>query len=74
MPISVKGSYGIMPPNQFKVKPGTVVVTFHPPIVTKDLLLADRETLTQRVRETIAAGLSDFDAPADAKVPAERIS
>jgi hypothetical protein len=63
-----------MPPNQFKVRPGTVVVTFHTPIVTTGLLLADRETLTQRVRKTISAGLLGVDAPTDAKVPAERIS
>jgi 1-acyl-sn-glycerol-3-phosphate acyltransferase len=74
VPISVRGSYEIMPPNQLKVKPGTVVITFHPPIVTMGLLLGDRETLTQRVRETIVAGLVCGDAPADAKVPAERIS
>ncbi len=74
VPISVKGSYEIMPPNQFKVKPGTVVVTFHPPIATTGLLLADREALTQRVRETIAAGVAEVDTPAYAKVPAERIS
>ena len=44
VPISVKGSYEIMPPNRFSVKPGTVVVTFHPPIATNGLLLADRES------------------------------
>jgi len=74
VPISVKGSFEIMPPNRFKVKPGTVVVTFHPPIATNGLLLADREVLTERVRETIRAGLVDGDIPAREAPPAERIS
>ena len=57
VPISVKGSYEIMPPHRFTVKPGTVVITFHPPIATNSLQLADRERLTERVRETIASAL-----------------
>jgi 1-acyl-sn-glycerol-3-phosphate acyltransferase len=74
MPISVKGSYEIMPPNRFNVKPGTVVITFHPPIATNGLLLADREGLTERVRETISAALAEVDTPAHENAPAERIS
>jgi 1-acyl-sn-glycerol-3-phosphate acyltransferase len=74
MPISVKGSYEIMPPNRFRVRPGTVVITFHPPIATNRLLLADREELTERVRETISAALAEVDAPAHEDEPAERIS
>jgi 1-acyl-sn-glycerol-3-phosphate acyltransferase len=66
VPISVNGSYEIMPPNRFRVNPGTVVLTFHPPIATNGLLLADREALTERVRETIATGLV---AASDPSVP-----
>jgi 1-acyl-sn-glycerol-3-phosphate acyltransferase len=57
VPVSVKGSFEIMPPNRFSVKPGTVVVTFHRAIETNALSLSDREALTERVREAIAAGL-----------------
>ena len=74
MPISVKGSYDIMPPNRFRVKPGTVVITFHPPIATNRLLLADREGLTERVRETISAALAEVEPPVPENAPAERIS
>lgn len=74
VPISVKGSYEIMPPDRFAVKPGTVVVTFHPPIATHGLILADREALTEQVRESIVAGLVEAGAPAAAKTVAERIS
>ena len=74
VPISVRGSYDIMPPHQFTVKPGTVVITFHPPIATNGLLLADRERLTERVRETIASVLVEADTPVHQNAPAERIS
>ena len=74
VPVSVKGSYEIMPPDQFRVRPGTVVVTFHPRISTNALLLADREELTERVRATIAAALVESGSPAQAPAPAERIS
>src|SRR5215510_5965424 len=73
VPISVSGSYEIMPPNQFRVKPGTVVVTFHPPIATSSLGLTDREALTEQVRSAIAAGLTAADA-ASREAAAERIS
>jgi hypothetical protein len=63
-----------MPPHRFTVRPGTVVITFHPPIATNGLLLADRERLTERVRERIASGLAGVDAPLDEDAPAERIS
>jgi hypothetical protein len=63
-----------MPPNRFRVKPGTVVITFHPPIATNRLLLADREGLTERVRETISVALAEVDTPAHENAPAERIS
>jgi 1-acyl-sn-glycerol-3-phosphate acyltransferase len=74
VPISVKGSYDIMPPHRFAVKPGTVVITFHPPIATDGLLLADREKLTERVRDTIGSALVDDDTPVHQHAPAERIS
>ena len=74
LPISVSGSYEIMPPNRLRVKPGTVVITFHPSIETSTLFLADRESLTERVRGTIAAGLVERDTPACDGAAAERIS
>lgn len=74
VPISVRGSYDIMPPHRFTVKPGTIVITFHPPIATNGLLLADRERLTERVRETIASALVEVDTPEHQNAPAERIS
>jgi 1-acyl-sn-glycerol-3-phosphate acyltransferase len=74
VPISVRGSYDIMPPHRFAVKPGTVFITFHPPIPTNGLLLADREKLTERVRDTIASALVEDDTPVHQNAPAERIS
>jgi len=74
VPVSVRGSYDIMPPNQFRVKPGTVVVTFHAPIATSGLAMTDREALTEQVRNTIAAALAAADGASTNVAPAERIS
>ena len=64
LPISVSGSYSIMPPHQFKITPGKITICFHPPISTMGMSLGDRESLTDRVWKTIASGLkkSEFDA------------
>ncbi len=64
MPISVSGSYSVMPPHQFKITPGRITICFHPPISTMGMSLGDRESLTDRVWKTIASGLteSEFDA------------
>lgn len=74
VPISVSGSYEIMPPNRFSITPGTIVVTFHSAIATSGLFLADREALTEQVWKTIAAGLAEANAPTNEIAPAERIS
>jgi 1-acyl-sn-glycerol-3-phosphate acyltransferase len=66
IPISVSGSYHIMPPHQFKITPGTISISFHPPINTQGLSLGDRESLSNLVWKVIASGLaeSEFDVRA----------
>jgi 1-acyl-sn-glycerol-3-phosphate acyltransferase len=64
LPISVSGSYSVMPPHQFRITPGRITICFHPPISTMGMSLGDRESLTDRVWKIIASGLteSEFDA------------
>jgi len=66
IPISVSGSYTVMPPHQFKINPGRISICFHPPINALGLSLGDRESLTDRVWKIIASGLAEteFDAQA----------
>ena len=61
IPVSVSGSYAIMPPQQFKISPGKIRISFHPPIETKGQTLGTREWLMDRVRKTIASGLTDSE-------------
>ncbi|MFN8008656.1 MAG: lysophospholipid acyltransferase family protein [Terriglobia bacterium] len=68
IPISVSGSYLIMPPHRFKITPGKISIRFHPSIQTKGLSLADRGTLTEQIWNTIASGLANSEYDSFAQV------
>lgn len=72
VPVSVKGSYEIMPPDRFSIQPGRIVITFHPAIPTAGLSANDRQPLMERVRRIIAAELGEPDSISPEAVPAER--
>ncbi len=74
IPVSVRGSYEIMPPHRFEIRPGTITVTFHPAIQTAGLTTGDREALTERVRGAIAADLGELDLSPHETLSAERTS
>ena len=57
IPVSVIGSYEIMPPDRFSIKSGTITIIFHAPIQTVGLSAADREELLAQVREIIQRDL-----------------
>jgi len=57
IPVSVIGSYEIMPPDRFSIKSGTITIIFHAPIQTVGLSAADREQLSNQVREIIQRDL-----------------
>jgi 1-acyl-sn-glycerol-3-phosphate acyltransferase len=63
VPISVSGAYKIMRKGQFTLHPGTVRITFHDPVPTEGLDLNDRTAIIEKVRSSIAAGLSDEEKP-----------
>jgi hypothetical protein len=44
-----------MPKGRFAIKPGTVTLTFHPPIEPEDF--GSRECLMEKVRRAIDSGL-----------------
>lgn len=56
IPTSLSGSFQVMPPTQFRIRPGTVKVTFHPPVETRGLDPENRDALMKEVWETIASG------------------
>ncbi|HVN80245.1 MAG TPA: lysophospholipid acyltransferase family protein [Terriglobia bacterium] len=57
LPITISGSYDVMPPAKLRIKPGTVSVTFHHPLETKELEPNERDPLKERVQNIVASGL-----------------
>ena len=69
IPVSVSGSYAIMPPHQFKITPGKIRISFHPSIETEGQTLGKREWLMNRVWKTIASGLTESEYDVKAILP-----
>lgn len=73
VPVTISGSYYVMPKRRFAIKPGEVRVIFHDPIQPKDF--GSRELLMDRVRRAIDSGLpkelqdQPFETTADATEP-----
>jgi 1-acyl-sn-glycerol-3-phosphate acyltransferase len=57
LPISVKGTFELMPKRNFFVKRGVVKVFFHPPIKTAGLRLDDMSALIEQARQVISVAL-----------------
>ncbi len=58
IPISISGSYKILPKGKWLVKSGFIKVTIHDHIPTAGLELKDRNKLVEKVRAAILQGLS----------------
>jgi 1-acyl-sn-glycerol-3-phosphate acyltransferase len=57
VPITISGTHSVMPKGRFAITPGTVTVTFHPPIEPKDF--GSRDHLMEKVRAAIDSGLPE---------------
>jgi 1-acyl-sn-glycerol-3-phosphate acyltransferase len=55
IPVTISGSYYVMPKRRFAIKPGLVQVIFHDPIQPEDF--GSREALMEKVRAAINSGL-----------------
>lgn len=64
LPITIVGSYELLPPSKFRISPGAIRIVLHPPIETKHLASSDLRPLMKQVRDVIASAL-----PADAVEP-----
>ncbi|NIM59308.1 MAG: 1-acyl-sn-glycerol-3-phosphate acyltransferase [Candidatus Aminicenantes bacterium] len=56
-PVSIKGSYALMPKGSFFVKKGKVGVMFHPPVSIKGFNKDNLSQLINKVRSVIQSGL-----------------
>lgn len=63
VPITVIGTYEMMPKGRFVIKPGTARVVFHPPIDPKQV--PDRDALIAAVTASIASALRGEQQPAN---------
>ena len=63
VPISVSGSYKIMRKGDMRVRPGTVRITFHPPVPTEGRTIEDRPRIMESVRNAILSGLTEEEQP-----------
>ena len=57
VPVTIKNTNVLQPPGSYRIRPGTVEVTFHSPIPTSELHAEDRDRLIEAVRTAIAAAL-----------------
>lgn len=60
LPVSISGTFPILPKGRFLVRPGEVTVTIHPPVSAQAYRLEDRNQLINDVYQTIAAGLYQY--------------
>jgi len=68
IPVTIAGSYEMWPKHRFKIKPGPVTLTFHPPLTIAEA--GSREALMERVRAAIASALPEDQRGASVE-PAE---
>ena len=57
VPVTIAGTYDLMPKRRWSLRPGTATVTFHPPIDASQV--SDREELMVVVREQIQSALPE---------------
>ena len=63
VPISISGSNKIMRKGEISLRPGTVKITFHDPVMTEGCTVEDRGRIMEAVREKILAGLAPEELP-----------
>lgn len=53
VPVAIEGSGRVMPPDGFRIRPGTMRLAFGRPIATRGLKMEDRRALAQRARSAV---------------------
>lgn len=59
IPVSIRGTFGLMPKGQFFVRRGTITVIFHPYVSVQGKELDDLPDLMEEVKAAVASGLGD---------------
>lgn len=59
LPISIRGTYDILPKKKLKIKPGRVRVKIHPPFETTHYGFETRNELVEKTRQIIIEGFNE---------------
>lgn len=59
VPITVHGTRELMPKGKGSIRPGTITLRFHPPVLTAGVTTAGRNELMERVRAVMEQAVSD---------------
>ncbi len=57
VPVTIAGTYYVMPKGRFSIKPGLVTMVFHPPVEPAEF--GSRDDLMEKVRVAINSGLPE---------------
>jgi len=57
VPVTIRGTFELMPKGRFGAKRGTVSVVFHPPVPVDGYSVGDMEGLIEKVRAAVSSGL-----------------
>lgn len=59
LPVSIKGTYDMLPKKKLQIKPGKVRVKIYPPIDTREYRLEDRQDLVKKSHQIIVEGFNE---------------
>ncbi len=62
IPVTICGTFPLMPRGSFFIRKGAVQITFHPPIPVGGLGIDNLPSLSEAVRNAIASGLEDKES------------
>lgn len=57
VPVSIVGAERLLPKGEGRIRPGKILIRFHPAMEMSAYVESDRELLRERVRAAVAAGL-----------------
>jgi len=57
VPVTIRGSFELMPKGQFQAKRGTIRIEFHPPVSVEGFTAEGMQDLADRVRDRVLSGL-----------------
>ena len=69
VPVTIIGTQHVMPRGASLVRPGSVLIRFHPPVDPAGYTLQRRDQLMERVRAVVASGLPPEQLPTSPSAP-----